>query len=166
MKILWWIAKKEDMDTEIIHDNWFDTLSNCEQKWSTTQFQTDEIGMNKIDLLIMQKSKLFFQLDKKKEMQVNMARLIFSGEESVSGWINRSTKDIKFRQPKRLQNWKNGIMVIPTNVFIIWTLKSSMQKLKHCISVLIFSMKRQKSKRKCFPFFKILLLQQINITIY
>ena len=73
-------SDKDDMDTEVvIHDNAFDTLSNCEhffQKFKGksgkevfelfSQFQTDGIDMNKIDLLIMQKSKLFFQLEKKK----------------------------------------------------------------------------------------------------
>ena len=56
--------------------------------------------MKKINLLIMQKSKLFLKLEKKKGMQINMAGLIFSEEESVNGWINRSTRDIKFRKPK------------------------------------------------------------------
>ena len=113
------------MDTELaIHDDRFDTLSNCEQFYQKfkgksgkevialfTQFQTDGIDMNKIDLLIMQKSKLFFQLGKKKGMQVNMAGLIFSEEESVSGWINRSTRDIKFRKPNtfsELETWNHG----------------------------------------------------------
>ena len=32
-----------------------------------------------------------------------MAGLIFSEEESVNGWINRSEKDIKFRKPKNKQ---------------------------------------------------------------
>ena len=47
----------------------------------------------------MQKSKLFFQFEKKKGIRVNMAGLIFSEEESVNGLINRSEKDIKFRKP-------------------------------------------------------------------
>ena len=67
--------------------------------------------MNKIDLLIMQKSKLFFQLEKKKGLQVNMAGLIFSEEESVNGWIDRSSKDIKMRKPKsfaELETWDQG----------------------------------------------------------
>ena len=67
--------------------------------------------MNKIDLLIMQKSKLVFQLEKKKGLQVNMAGLIFSEEESVNGWINRSSKDIKMRKPKsfaELETWDQG----------------------------------------------------------
>ena len=59
----------------------------------------------------MQKSKLFFQLEKKKGMQVNMAGLIFTEEESVSGWINRSVKDIKFKLPRtfaELETWDQG----------------------------------------------------------
>ena len=56
--------------------------------------------MNKIDLLIVQKNKLFFQLEKKKGQTVNMAGLMFSEDESVSGWINSSVKDIKFKLPK------------------------------------------------------------------
>ena len=67
-------SEKEDMDTEmVIHDNEFDTLSNCEQFYQKfkgksgkevitlfTQFQSDGIDMNKIDLLIMQKANCFF----------------------------------------------------------------------------------------------------------
>ena len=59
----------------------------------------------------MQKSKLFFQLEKKKGLQVNMAGLLFSEEESVNGWINRSSRDIKFRKPKsfeELETWDQG----------------------------------------------------------
>ena len=56
--------------------------------------------MSKIDLAIMQKSKLFYQIEKKKGQSVNMAGLLFTEEESVAGWINRSEKDIKFRKPK------------------------------------------------------------------
>ena len=59
----------------------------------------------------MQKSKLVFQLEKKKGLQVNMAGLIFSEEESVNGWINRSSKDIKMRKPKsfaELETWDQG----------------------------------------------------------
>ena len=40
-----------------------------------------------------------------------MAGLIFSEEESVNGWINRSEKDIKFRKPKtfaELETWDQG----------------------------------------------------------
>ena len=118
-------SDKDDMDTEmIVYDNAFDTLSSCEQSYqkfkATTgkevfalfaQFQTDGVDMNKIDLLIMQKSKLFFQLEKKKGMHINMAGLIHTEEESVNGWINRSAKDIKFRKPKtyaELETWDNG----------------------------------------------------------
>ena len=113
------------MDTDlIVHVNKFEILSSCEQFYQKfkgksgkevhalfAQFQTDGIDMNKIDLLIMQKSKLFFQLEKKKGLQVNMAGLIFSEEESVNGWINRSSKDIKMRKPKsfaELETWDQG----------------------------------------------------------
>ena len=118
-------SEKEDMDTEVvIHDNGFDTLSNCEQFYQKfkgksgkevfalfSQFQTGGIDMNKIDLLIMQKSKLFFQLEKKKGLPVNTAGLLFSEEESVHGWNNRSLRDIKFRKPKsfeELETWDQG----------------------------------------------------------
>ena len=47
----------------------------------------------------MQKSKLFFQIEKKKGLSVNMTGLLFSEEESVKGWINRTEKDIKFKKP-------------------------------------------------------------------
>ena len=59
----------------------------------------------------MQKSKMFFQLEKKKGLNINTAGLIFSEEESVNGWINRSEKDIKFRKPKtyaELETFENG----------------------------------------------------------
>ena len=118
-------SNKDDIDTEVvIHDNAFDTLSNCEQFFQKfkgksgkevfalfSQFQIDGIDMNKIDLLIMQTRKLSFQLEKKKGLQINMAGLIFSEEESVNGWINRSTRDIKFRKPKtyaELETWDHG----------------------------------------------------------
>ena len=72
--------KEEDMDTEMtVKDNEFDTLSGCEifyQKFKGrsgkevfalfSQFQTDGVDVNKIDLMIIQKSKLFYQLEKKK----------------------------------------------------------------------------------------------------
>ena len=40
-----------------------------------------------------------------------MAGLIFSEEESVNGWIDRSSKDIKMRKPKsfaELETWDQG----------------------------------------------------------
>ena len=40
------------------------------------QFQIDRVDMNKIDLLIMK--KMFFQLEKKKGMHINMAGLIYT----------------------------------------------------------------------------------------
>ena len=107
-------SDKDEMDTEVvILDNAFDTLSSVEvfyQKFKGnsgkevfalfTQFQTAGVDMNKIDLTIMQKSKLFYQIEKKKGHSVNMLGLLFTEEESVTGWINRSEKDIKFRKPK------------------------------------------------------------------
>ena len=118
-------SENEEMETEsVMHDN--NVLSICEQFFSkfkcTTrkdvyvlfeQFKTDGIEMNKIDLLIMQKSKLFFKLEKKRGQNVNMAGLMFSEEESVSGWINRFVKDIKFKMPKtfaELEMWDIGHM--------------------------------------------------------
>ena len=87
----------EDMDTEIIvQGNDFDTLSGREnfyQKFKGragkevfalfSQFQTDGGDVNKIDLMIMQKSKLFFQLEKKKGLNVNMVGFMFTEDESV-----------------------------------------------------------------------------------
>ena len=96
-------SEAEEMETEsVMHDNTSgDVLSICEQFFSkfkgTTgkevyalfeQFKTDGIEMNKIDLLIMEKSKVFYQLEKKKGQNVNMAGLIFSEVESVSGWMD------------------------------------------------------------------------------
>ena len=113
------------MDTEVvIHDNEFNTLSSVEfffQKLKGnsgkevfalfTQFQTDGVDMNKIDLTIMQKSKLFYQIEKKKGHSINMAGRLFTEEESVTEWINISEKDIKFRKPKtyaELETIENG----------------------------------------------------------
>ena len=107
--------KEEDMDTEMfVQDNEFETLSGCEvfhQKFKGragkevfalfTQFPMDGVDVNKIDLL--QKSTLFFQLEKKKGLNVNMAGLMFTEEESVNRWINRSTKDIRFKKPKMFE---------------------------------------------------------------
>ena len=117
----------------IVKDNEFDTLSGCElfyQKFKGrsgkevfalfSQFQTDEIYVHKIDLMIMQKSKLFVQLEKKKGFNVNMAGLMFTEEESVNGWINRTTKDIRFRKPKPLRSYYLWIMGTLMNVSIIW----------------------------------------------
>ena len=59
----------------------------------------------------MQKSKLFFQLDKKKGMHVNMAGLVFTEEESASGWMNRSIWEIKFKLHTtfaELETWDQG----------------------------------------------------------
>ena len=67
--------------------------------------------MSKIDLTIMQKSKLFYQIEKKKGQSINMAGLLFTEVESVTGWINRSEKDIKFKKPKtyaELETYDNG----------------------------------------------------------
>ena len=75
-------SEKDDMDTEVvIYDNDFDTLSNCEQFYQKfkgksgkevfalfSQFQTDGIDMNKIDLVIMQNRQLFFQKRKAKRI--------------------------------------------------------------------------------------------------
>ena len=44
-------------------------------------------------------------------MRVNMVGLMFSKEESINGWINRSEKDMNFRKPKtlsELETWHKG----------------------------------------------------------
>ena len=68
--------------------------------------------MAKIDQLICNaKSKNFYQLGKKKGLNVNFAGLMFTEEASVSGWINRTEKDIKVKMPKtfeELELWNNG----------------------------------------------------------
>jgi len=106
-------SDKDEMDTEmVVHDNEFDKLTSVEvfyQKFKAnsgkdvfalfSQFQTDGVDLNKIDLAIMQKCKLFYQLEKKKGQSVNMAGLLFTEEESVAGWINTTEKDIKFKNP-------------------------------------------------------------------
>ena len=55
--------------------------------------------MSKLDQLLMQKSKNFYQLEKKKGCNFNVASLIFTEDESITGWVNRCAKDIKLQLP-------------------------------------------------------------------
>ena len=59
---------------------------------------TNEVDMSKIDHLLMHKSS-FFQLEKKKGTNVDLAGLIFTEDESISGWANRTEQVIKVRTP-------------------------------------------------------------------
>ena len=109
----------------------------------------------------MQKSKLFFQLKTKEGMQFYMAGLIFSEEESVNGWINRSTRDIKFRKPKtfaELETWGYGHTYKFFHNLGIEVINAEIKAL-HFSAHLFYE--KWKSKPKCFLLFKILLLQKI-----
>ena len=90
----------EDMETEsMLHDNVHtDSMSKCElwylkfkascgkEVYSLFElFKTDGVDMNKIDHLIMQKSKDFYLIQKKKGMAINIAGLLFTEEDSISG---------------------------------------------------------------------------------
>ena len=57
------------------------------------QFKTDGVDMAKLDQLIMQKKQMFSSTGKK-GLKVNIAGLMFTEAESISGWMNRSAKDI------------------------------------------------------------------------
>ena len=120
------------------------------------------MSLNKIDLLIMQKNKLFFQLEKKKEMQINMARLIFSEKEAVNGWINRSTRDIKFRKSKtfaELETWDHGHLYECFHNLDIEVINAEIKAL-HFSAHLFYE--KTEVKAKCFPLCKILPLQRIT----
>ena len=83
----------------ILHDNVHtDTLSKCERwylRFNASNgkevysifelFKTDGLDMSKVDHLIMQKSKDFYLIEKKKGNAVNIAGLIFTEEDSIMG---------------------------------------------------------------------------------
>ena len=97
----------------------------------------------------MQKSKLFFQLEKKKGLQINIAGLIFSEEESVNGWMNRSTRDIKFRKPKtyaELETWDRGHTYACFHNLDIEVINAEIKAL-HFSAHLLYE--KQKSRPKC-----------------
>ena len=116
----------ENMETEsILHDNVYtDTLSKCERwylRFNASNgkevysifelFKTDGVDMSKVDHLIMQKSKDFYLIQKKKGNAVNIAGLIFTEEDSISGWVNRQEKDLKIKMPDtfdKLESFNNG----------------------------------------------------------
>ena len=98
------------METEsILHDDTtIDILYNAEKfylKVTATngkevyavfeQFKTDGVDISKIDHLLMLKSKSFYQLEKKKGHDINLAGLMYSEEESIARWINRNEQVIK-----------------------------------------------------------------------
>ena len=107
-------SDNEDMEMEsIMHDNMNgDTWSKSEvlflkfraDNWKEVyalfnQFKTDGVDMTKLDQLLMQKSKNFYMLVKKKGCNVNVAGLLFTEKEAVSGWIKRSVRDMKLKLP-------------------------------------------------------------------
>ena len=61
------------------------------------QFKIDGVDMSKLDYLLMQKRKSFYQLEKKKGLNVHVTGLIFTEEESISRRIDRSEKNIKIK---------------------------------------------------------------------
>ena len=63
------------------------------------QFKTDGVDISKIDHLLMLKSKSFYQLEKKKGHNINLAGLMYTEEESIAGWINRNEQFIKMKMP-------------------------------------------------------------------
>ena len=120
------IAEDEEMETEsVLHDDTsIDTLSNAEKfylKCSVTngkeiyavfeQFKTDGVDISKIDHILMLKSKSFYQLEKKKGRNINLAGLMFTEEETIAGWINRSEDVIKMKMPSNfdeLEKYNEG----------------------------------------------------------
>ena len=60
--------------------------------------------MSKIDHLIMQKSKDFYLIQKKKGNAIKIAGLLFTEEDSTSGWINRQEKDLRIKIPDTFDN--------------------------------------------------------------
>ena len=107
----------------------------------------------------MQKSKLFFHLEKKKGMHINMAGLIYTEEESVNGWINRCAKDRKPKTYAELETWDNGHTYECFHNLDIEVINAEIRTLQ---SVHMFSTKKLKSRPKCCQSFKILPLQKIT----
>ena len=80
-----------------------------------TQLESDgeieNVDISKVYHLIMQKSKDFYLIQKKKGNAVNVAGLIFTEEDSISGWVNRQEKDLKIKMPDtfdKLESFNNG----------------------------------------------------------
>ena len=96
--------------------------------------------MNKLEQLIMQKSKSFNFLEKQKDLNVTVVGLMFTEEDSVVNWIffflNRSVKDIKINIPMdfpKLKEMNYG------HIFECFhNLDIDVQKLKCCITAHIF----------------------------
>ena len=55
--------------------------------------------MSKLNQLLMQKSKNFYMFEKKKGCSINVAGLLFTEEEAISRWVNRSATYIKLKLP-------------------------------------------------------------------
>ena len=95
--------------------------------------------MTKTDHMLMLKSKSFYQLEKRKGLSINLAGFMFSEEESISGWINRTEDIIKMKMPNNfdeLEKYNEG--------HIMWMLMLLMQKSKHFITVLFSFLKKLK----------------------
>ena len=67
--------------------------------------------MTKIDHLLMQKSKGFSLVQKKKGIAVNVAGIMFTEEDSFSGWVNRQVKVLEMKMPDNFDR-------VETRVFI------------------------------------------------
>ena len=76
--------------------------------------------MSKLYQLLTQKSKSFYQLEKNKGLTVNVAGLIFTEEESISRWINRSERNIKIKMPTNFDELESMIADTFWNVLTIW----------------------------------------------
>ena len=75
--------------------------------------------MSKIDHQIMQKRKDFYLVHKKKGVPVNVAGLLYTEEDSFSGWVNNSkVKNLTLTKSKFSEKDINS------DVFNIWILMS------------------------------------------
>ena len=105
------------MDTEsFLHDNLdFDTLSNAElfyTKYEGTEpkdvwtsfdiFETNSIDMSKLDNLIFQKSKDFYNLEKWLGSSIKCFGLVFTSQDVISSWVNRKLDDLKIKMPTNI----------------------------------------------------------------
>ena len=60
-------------------------------------FETNSIDMSKLGNLIFQKSKGFYILEKRRCSNIKCLGLIYTEEESISGWIHRNKQVIKMK---------------------------------------------------------------------
>ena len=148
------IADDDDMETEsILHDDTsIDTLSKVEKFYLKhivangkemyalfEQLKTDGVDITKIDHMLMLKSKSFYQLEKRKGLNVNLAGLIFSEEESISGWINRTEDVIKMKMPgnfDELEKYNEGHTLECDHNLDVDVINAEIKVLHHCALLL------------------------------